>query len=670
MYISEIHIRSFRHLDDLHLGPFKQPPSHSDLIVLAGPNAGGKTSVLELLGYALSNTWSLSWSLGRSFPTNSFEVAIGITSDEVELVSKYVESAGVQDQNEVIGQLERSHVYYRAYNFSEGRYQENSTLHNRIHNLVTNALRNHYSRSLGFFLKSDRHYPTQSFNRNSLFEYTKMIQLDHIWNTAFNTSEVQYRDMYDFLVQQRYHYFRRLGSYHHRLSKAGSDLGDLPTDPLEPYDMLLQRLFPGYTLTDIDEEVPSNLFVKLISGDAIPFGDLSSGEKEVFFILSFFLRHDVSNAVIVIDEPELHLHPEFARLLVRTMQSIKPGNQIWLATHNTEIIDEAGRDRVIYLARDPQTHKCTMTLGTDEAEEIRQLKNMFGYSGYIGVARNIVFLEGTNVSSDRKMFTALFPEYGSRIKFVPCESSENLARINAAILSILEANIGWMQFYLIRDRDYLTPEIIKKYKEHHSGRMYVLDRHEIENYLLEDEIIAKVQSEIFGQSTKPEDVRNKLISIARRLSGEVLRDIISFRLNLIYKPQDFSLGSLMENQPVIDSGGDIDDVKIEALRTQVRTRVEQINSDISDTTTPDSVDVLISHATDEVRQAINDGSDGWKLLFPGKRLLEEYARSEGLGKPPALQNSLIKELATNPEKISSELRHVISIIANGDTFVG
>jgi len=48
----------------------------------------------------------------------------------------------------------------------------------------------------------------------------------------------------------------------------------------------------------------------------------------------------VSNAVIVIDEPELHLHPELARLLIRTMQSIKPGNQIWLATHNTEIIDE------------------------------------------------------------------------------------------------------------------------------------------------------------------------------------------------------------------------------------------------------------------------------------------------------------------------------------------
>ncbi len=198
MYINEIHIKSFRHIEDVHLGPFKQPSRHSDLIVLAGPNAGGKTSVLELLGYALSNTWSLSWALGRSFPTNSFEVAIGITPDELELVRKYIESIGAKDQDEVIKHLENRGVYYRAYNFNEGKYQDNSTLYNSIHSLVTNALRNHYKRSLGFFLKSDRCYPTRNFNRNKLFDFPTMAKLDYVWGIAFNTSEAQYTDIYDF----------------------------------------------------------------------------------------------------------------------------------------------------------------------------------------------------------------------------------------------------------------------------------------------------------------------------------------------------------------------------------------------------------------------------------------------------------------------------------------
>ena len=309
----------------------------------------------------------------------------------------------------------------------------------------------------------------------------------------------------------------------------------------------MQRLFPGYRFADADEEIPSNLFIQIPSGEVVPFQDLSSGEKEVFFILSFFLRHDVSNAVIVIDEPELHLHPELARLLVRTMQSIKPGNQVWLATHNPEIIDEAGRDRVSYVARDPETFKATVIKGTEEVEALRVMKDMFGFSGYIGIAKRMVFLEGENSSSDRKVFSSVFPDYGSNLRFIPANSSENQSRINAAIMSILEADLGWTYFYLLRDRDYLTQESISKYNEHASGRVYVRKRHEIENYLLDDALIAKVQTEIFSKAINADQVKNRLKNIARRISGEVLRDMVSFRLNLIYRPEDFSLGKVWIN---------------------------------------------------------------------------------------------------------------------------
>jgi len=326
-------------------------------------------------------------------------------------------------------------------------------------------------------------------------------------------------DMFDFLVQQRYHYFRHLGAYYHKLGTGGNNGEGPPSDPLEPYNRLLQSLFPDYEFAETDEEVPTNLFVQLPSSEIVPFNDLSSGEKEVFFILSFFLRHNVNNAVILIDEPEMHLHPELARLLVRTMQSIRPGNQVWMATHNAEIIDEAGRDKVVYLARDRETRQSVVTLGTDESEAMRHLKDLFGYSGYVGIAKNMVFLEGLDSSSDRKLFSGLFPQYGASLKFVPCKSSENLSRINAAILSILESNLGWMQFYLIRDRDFLTPEVVEKYRNHASGRLYVLNRYHIENYLLDDELVAQVQTEIFNRSTDAASVRSKLATIAQNISG-------------------------------------------------------------------------------------------------------------------------------------------------------
>lgn len=668
MYIREIYIKSFRHLHDIHLGPFSQPPEHSDLVVLAGPNGGGKSSILELLGYALSNAWTLNWALRRSFPTNAFEVAVTVTPTERELVREYLRLSKISYADDVLRYFEENGTYYRAYNYVEGMYQKNSALYNRIHDLVTNALRNQYNRPLGFFLKSDRFYPQEGFRRDRIFNYEEIMNREYIWGMAFNTSDVQYKDMFEFLVQQRYHYFRHYGEYCYYRDTSGVDQGAVPSDPLKPYDELLQKLFNGYGFSYKKEEIPSNLFIKLPSGDIVPFGDLSSGEKEVFFILSFFLRHDVSNAVIVIDEPELHLHPELARTLIRTMQAIKPGNQIWLATHNTEIIDEAGRDRVFYIARNRDTQDSVVTPGTDEMEAVRQLKELFGYAGYVGVAKNIVFLEGMDSSSDRKMFTNLFPEYGSQIKFVPSQTSENLARINAAILSILESNLGWIQFYLIRDRDFLTSSVIQSLSGHYSGRLHVLARYHIENYILDEEIIAKVQRDVFGKHTEPVIVTNKLRDIARRLTAETLRDMIEFRLNLIFRPQDFSLGKYMEGEILFSSDGAVVPEKVDQLKGHLTNRIAEIKNSLLVSTDKNALDAIIKECLDEVHKAVFGENDGWRFLFPGRRLLEEYAKVEGLGKPPIFQNSLIKELSRVPERIPVELKKVIQTVYDGGAF--
>lgn len=669
MYIEEININKFRHLEDMHLGPFPKPPDQSELIVLAGPNGGGKSSILELLSYALSNSFGMSWQIYRSFPpNNSFEVEIAITPEELQLIYEYIGTSSGYAKD-MLKYLEDNLAYYRSFNYLGGKYQEKSGFHNQIHDLVTNALRNHYNRSPGLFLRSDRYYPSGGFERGKLIQNDQSNLLNNKWNMAFNTSDVQYRDMFDFLVQQRYHYYHNLGAYYHRLETATSIGEERPLDPLKPYDDLLQKLFPDYSFTEKKEDIPSNLFIKLPSNDEIPFSDLSSGEKEIFFILSFFLRHDVANAIIVVDEPEMHLHPELARLLVRTMRRIKPGNQLWLATHNTEIIDEAGRDRVYYIARHPETMKSFLTLGTDEKREMRLLKDLFGYSGYIGIARSMVFLEGRDSSFDRKVFSSLFPKYESKLKFIPSNSSSNLPRINAAILSILESNIGWTEFYLIRDRDFLTEDFIKKYSEHSSGRIYVLKRHEIENYLLDDNIISKVQTEIFGKPISPEQVRDKLSLIARNISGEVFRDMLVYRMNLIYRlNEDFSLGKYMNGQALFGENGSLEMDKIEVLKKALDKKTREINLNLSKHTETDAINILVLKCQEELKQAVMDDRDGWRSLFPGKRLLETYSKMEGLGEHPVLQNTIIKELSMNEDRIPSELDKVMPTIAEGGRF--
>lgn len=663
MYIRDLKISSFRHLDTVRLGPFSEPHNYSDLVTLAGPNGCGKSSVLELLAQSLSSMWSLSFTNYRSMGSNSFEVEIGLTPQERSLAA---ESAERQGQREVSEYLKAHNSYFRATNYAEGEYQKQAGLYNQIHSTVSNTLRNEGSFQLGFFVKPDRSYKHVGFRRESIFEYQDRSTRQYFMNMGFQPADNQYSDMFEYLVQQRYHYLRALGSYYDRQKKGTLQRGDSePADPLVPYNTLLQQLFPGYSFADKNEDFPTNLFVQIPSGELIQFADLSSGEKEVFFMLSFFLRHDVSNSVIVIDEPELHLHPELGRLLIRTMQEIKPGNQIWIATHNAEIIDESGRDRAFFISRDPTTRRPTVIAAKDEENAVSQLRQFFGFSGYIGVAKSLVFLEGTDTSSDRKLFANLLPETGSKIKLIPSRSSEDLVKLNAGVISILESGLGWLKFYLIRDRDYLPDDIAQHYKQNGKGRLCVLNRYHVENYLLDSFLIAKVQTEIFNKEVDRQYVDASLKALAQKMAAEVLRDMVSFRLNLIYQPKDFSLGKSFEGESFMLADGSWDSSKLGAFEERLRRKITETNTTLAEETEQSKLAKLVEECRNKIDAALS--SDGWISLFPGRNLLQLYAKKETLGSYVAFQNSLIKEMKASA-KIPDELKSIIETIESGSDF--
>jgi energy-coupling factor transporter ATP-binding protein EcfA2 len=701
MYINKIIIEKFRHLEGEVIGPFDFNSKTSDLIAFAGPNGGGKSSVLELISYALSNSYNLNWSLSRSFSGFAFEVGISLSLEEKRIVisslneeikpakeelERLIQEIGnkselsleikntqkntlIEQHNnswkyhyDIVDYLHKNSIYYRAFAYETGEYGKNPTLHNQIHSYVTRELKDLLKRSLGFFLRADRNYPQKGFDQNKIFSYENVKRKEHLWTMAFNTSEIQYQDMYEFLVQQRYHYLRELGNFHNQKNK-GEQVGEEPNDPIVPYENLLNGLFPHYKFADKNESIPSNLFVEIPSGEVITFNDLSSGEKEVFFILSFFIRHNVENAIIVIDEPELHLHPELSRLLIRNIKSIRRGNQIWVATHNSEIIDEAGRDKVIYVSRDLITRKAKFIAGENEQQVISQLREMFGFSGYIGVAKNLVFLEGDNSSQDRKFYSTLFPGNNTNFKLIPSNSSSNLSRINSAILSIMEANIGWMNFYLIRDRDYLTDEMIDKYKNHSSGNIFVLSKHEIENYLIDFEIISIVLEDIFEIKKTGTEVKAFFYKAALELSSDVIRDMVAFRLNLLLSPQDFSIGKVLTKQPYFDSfdgGVNQKETHSAILKSKFNESSTKIYEEITSSLSQNVIESIVSRCEIEVKEALD--SDGWLSLFPGKELIEMVSKDLGIVNAISLQNSLVKELAIRRENIDPEIEEIFEVI--------
>lgn len=67
-----------------------------------------------------------------------------------------------------------------------------------------------------------------------------------------------------------------------------------------------------------------------------PFS-LSSGEKQILVLLIEALLQSKTSGIMIIDEPELSLHIEWQRKIVKAIRDLNPKSQLIIATHSPEI---------------------------------------------------------------------------------------------------------------------------------------------------------------------------------------------------------------------------------------------------------------------------------------------------------------------------------------------
>lgn len=533
-------------------------------------------------------------------------------------------------------------------------------LNERVHGIVSRKFQN-FTKKLGFFLRADRGYSARAYDRRRLFDWKDRLKPQHFNNISYGQTTQQYEDMYDFLVEQSYHYVYNLGLHHKNLTKGTASTE--PNDPLGPYNELLEGLFPGYSFVDATAEDLS-LKVRLPTGDILPFEDLSSGEKEVFFILSFFLRNDISDSIIIIDEPELHLHPELARKLLHSLRTIKPQNQVWCATHSAELIDEAGREKTFFLRASPDRMRAECIPATEEGSEVQVLRDLFGYGGYVGISRKVVFSEGRESSADRRTFSNIIPGLSQEVKIIPVGSWENLYRINRAILALLESDFARCDFFLIRDRDYLSREYVAKHQAAAPGRHFVLSRYHIENYLLDEELISTVMRDLYQISITPEQVREELFSFALANSAAFLRDMVTFRFGELFQSEDCSIGNHSQGLTLLNTDGSVNTTALGPLREALTAKVLEVNGQLSDRIGAKNQNEILDDCVEEVQSSLRMIEDKWKALFPGRYMLQKFSSAHRLGKWPALQNVLIDRLSRGDVAVEAELRMIFQTITN------
>ncbi len=85
----------------------------------------------------------------------------------------------------------------------------------------------------------------------------------------------------------------------------------------------------------------------------VPIANLSSGEKEYLYFYAYLRRIRADeNKVILIDEPELHLHSSQIRKLCELIAALAVKNQVIIATHSGEVLQHfISRSNIILLSK-------------------------------------------------------------------------------------------------------------------------------------------------------------------------------------------------------------------------------------------------------------------------------------------------------------------------------
>lgn len=108
---------------------------------------------------------------------------------------------------------------------------------------------------------------------------------------------------------------------------------------------LMNEMFRSTRKTIFESE--EGLQFKLDDGTIIPTNELSSGEKQLLILMIFTLSEREQEYVTFWDEPEISLHIDWQRMLIRTIRELNPNGQLIISTHSPSIIYEGWEMMVV-----------------------------------------------------------------------------------------------------------------------------------------------------------------------------------------------------------------------------------------------------------------------------------------------------------------------------------
>jgi len=239
----------------------------------------------------------------------------------------------------------------------------------------------------------------------------------------------------------------------------------------------------------------------------------------------WFLAHSRAAKVVMLDEPDVYMHPDLQRRLIRFLKARFP--QTILTTHSVEMLAEVDPKEILIIDRRRQHAAFADTMpamqrvidGLGAIHNI-QLSRLWG-------TKKLLLVEGDDMQILRRFHELVSPDSLDSLATIPSFPIGGWGGWNYAVgSSMLLQNAGGedIRAYCILDSDYHTPNEIEarqKDAEAKNVRLHVWQRKEIENYLVAPGAVQRIIARKCKEPPSEADITAKLMEIAESHKDDV-----------------------------------------------------------------------------------------------------------------------------------------------------
>lgn len=261
---------------------------------------------------------------------------------------------------------------------------------------------------------------------------------------------------------------------------------------------LAEKTWKGLRIKEIVYDYEEDEFIKMFLSDSrfvAELGLMGSG-LQMWLQIMWFLSRTKDCSTVILDEPDVYMHPDLQRKLIRIIKSRYP--QTIIATHSIEIMSEVDSKNIITINKKSRQ----MSYATDIKAVQKIIDDIGSVSNLslsrIGSAKKCVFVEGEDLKILAKFADIMYPKMTDSINELPHVSLGGFNNLNEAFgaskLFHDETN-GNVRCMCILDRDYFPKDLLEEkvaLAEENKLVLHIWERKELENYVIEPRVLFRL----------------------------------------------------------------------------------------------------------------------------------------------------------------------------------